>query len=347
VQPAADFLTLTRTANWLRRPTWRDDEPRPCLLPESMALKEVVHVGFSADEAPEPELADAPFLVEFAEQERLDPGRAEIPPDVPLASPRTKPIPGSLGSLGAHLFILFLILFPGITPAETPALVPIQLVLEAPPPPPKAPAPPKPETVKPTGPIASESMGDPNAKEGAAPTSPKEPVAAAPKPAPEPKLIPPPPPPKPIPPREEIAALVPPRINPPPSPLQHRPNPAPRRPPEEERPPAHAGRIPGPAASRDEYLAYLVKLTRQHFDILPLSFLDGRSGETSLMVRIMADGTIARITIAQGSGYPDIDRRVAEMVGAVGRFPPLPQWYQGDAMDLIFKLRFPEGLEER
>ena len=30
----------------------------------------------------------------------------------------------------------------------------------------------------------------------------------------------------------------------------------------------------------------------------------------------------------QSSGYPDIDERVEQMVAAVGRFPPLPQWFQ-------------------
>ena len=73
--------------------------------------------------------------------------------------------------------------------------------------------------------------------------------------------------------------------------------------------------------------------------------LGERRGETSLAVLVIADGTIARISVAQGSGYPDIDHRIEQMVAAVHHFPPLPQWYQGDSMELIFKLKFPEGLE--
>ena len=41
---------------------------------------------------------------------------------------------------------------------------------------------------------------------------------------------------------------------------------------------------------------------------------------------VLGDGTIARITVSQSSGYPDIDARVIQMVAAVGRFPPLPPW---------------------
>jgi len=102
-------------------------------------------------------------------------------------------------------------------------------------------------------------------------------------------------------------------------------------------------RAPGPAATRDEYLAYLVSLTRRHLDLLPTSMVAGRSGETILAVLVLGDGTIARVAVMHGSGYPEIDARVEKMVIAVGRFPPLPQWYQGPSMELSFRLRFPYG----
>ena len=61
----------------------------------------------------------------------------------------------------------------------------------------------------------------------------------------------------------------------------------------------------------------------------------------------MGDGTIARISVARGSGYPDIDTKIEQMVAAVRRFPPLPQWYQGPQIELTFRLRFPEALTVR
>jgi TonB family protein len=106
------------------------------------------------------------------------------------------------------------------------------------------------------------------------------------------------------------------------------------------------GRIPGPAATRDEYLAYLVYLTRKHLNLLPMSVIAGRRGETVIDILVLDNGTLARVGIQQSSGYPDIDRRVEAMIRAVGRFPPLPQWFQGPAMPLEFKLFFPEALED-
>jgi hypothetical protein len=34
------------------------------------------------------------------------------------------------------------------------------------------------------------------------------------------------------------------------------------------------------------------------------------------------------------------------MIAAVGRFPPLPQWFQGPSMPIEFTLRFPGALGE-
>jgi hypothetical protein len=41
-----------------------------------------------------------------------------------------------------------------------------------------------------------------------------------------------------------------------------------------------------------------------------------------------------------------IDQRIEEMIEAVGRFPPLPQWFQGLAMPFEFGFPFPEALRE-
>ena len=61
---------------------------------------------------------------------------------------------------------------------------------------------------------------------------------------------------------------------------------------------------------------------------------------------VLDDGKIALMKVRRSSGYPDIDNRVAEMITAVGRFPPLPQWFQGIAMPFEFGFPFPEALRE-
>jgi len=224
---------------------------------------------------------------------------------------------GIAGSLGLHLLPLLLLLSWTSAPTEVPMPIPVQLVIEAPPPPPPARGAQKPP---PRGPLASEDMGAPEAKRPEPAAAPDEPV----------------PPPEPT--ETQTAMVTPPP--PKPAPVVHRPQPVLRLP-----LPLQPGRVPGPAATRDEYLAYLVALTRRHLDLLPLSMVGARRGETTLTIRVLDDGSVARIAVAQGSGYPDIDERIERMVAAVGRFPPLPQWFQGPAMELRLRLQFPEALE--
>ncbi|MGH7095228.1 MAG: TonB family protein [Stellaceae bacterium] len=348
-----DFLTLTRTAGMPWRPSRRGVDSKPCLLPDSITLA-AERTALPDDHRHEPALAAAPFFVEFAEIDRLDPERGENTPDAPVASAsaQARPIRGPIGSLLVHLLVLALILAPSLTAPDLPKAIPIQLVLEppakpAPKPAPKL-APPAPERIRPAGRLSSDDEGVVSPKAGEAPTQAKK--AAAPKPVPQPKLVPPPPPPKPDAPPDENAMLqlpkIPAPVLTPPAPAKTPPQTAPQRA-VEPRSAGHSARVPGPSATKDQYLAYLVSLTKQHFDQLPMSLIGDRRGETSLLVVVMADGTIARINIEQGSGYPDIDRHVEQMVRAVGRFPPLPQWYQRNSMDLIFKLRFPQAIYTR
>ncbi len=109
---------------------------------------------------------------------------------------------------------------------------------------------------------------------------------------------------------------------------------------------ARPARFPGPAATRDEYLAYLAYLARQHLGLLSRSLIGGRRGETIINVLVLDDGTVAMLSVGQSSGYSDIDARVEDMIRAVGRFPPLPQWFQGPSMQLEFRLEFPEALDD-
>jgi len=266
---------------------------------------------------------------------------------------------GPVGSLLLHLLPLLLLINWQISPPAETEPVTVQLVMEPPPPPkpetkPEPPqSPPKP-VPPPRGRIASEDLGDPEAKEvekpkGDAPASAEKPektdtppVETKPieKPQQTAALMPPPlPPAKPEAPKSDPVPKPPPK----PSPAAHKvpqrveppTDPAPRR-----------GKFPGPAATRDEYLAYMHSLIRQHYNLLPLSTLGNRRGMTVIEFVVLDDGKIALMKVRRSSGYPDIDNRVAEMVGAVGRFPPLPQWFQGIAMPFEFGFPFPEALRE-
>lgn len=260
---------------------------------------------------------------------------------------------GPVGSLVLHLLpLLLLIEWPMAPPAEI-APIPVQLVLE---PPPKAtPAPPQPQP-KPTPPpprgrLASEDLGEPEAKEvdkpkgnppeadqsaktetppaeTKPPENPQQMAAITPPPLPPAKPDVPKPDPKPVPKPTPAAHQVPRRVEDP-------ANLAPRR-----------ARFPGPAATRDDYLAYMHALIRQHYNMLSPAAIGDRRGMTVIEFVVLDDGKIALLKIRRSSGWPDIDHRVAEMVAAVGRFPPLPQWFQGVGMPFEFGFPFPDALNE-
>src|SRR6202040_3163906 len=239
---------------------------------------------------------------------------------------------GPVGSLVLHLLpLLLLINWPISPPAETEPIS-VQLVFE---PPPKATPPvpvpqPKPTPPPPRGRIASEDLGEPEAKEV---DKPKGDPPAAEKPA---KAETPPaetkPPEKP----QQTAALAPPPV-PPAKPDAPKPDlipkPAPKPTPAAHQVPRQVeepgnlaprrGRFPGPAATRDEYLAYMHSLIRQHYNMLSQAMLGDRRGMTVIEFVVLDDGKIALLKIRRSSGYPDMDNRVAEMVAAVGHFPPL------------------------
>jgi TonB family protein len=329
----------------------RDLPPRPDDLLE---LFEIDRRATGAPETArtEPVLAVAPFVAEFQETGRLDPARATAVPERPPQAPRRTALPfGLVGSLGVHLLPLLLLLHWNSAPAEIAAPIAVQLVVEAPPePPPQEEKPPPPaEKPPPPGRLASDDLGEPKAQpadRAADPTgepAPSEMLVAA--------ALPPP---TPMPPPELVSAL--PKPAPPPEPAAV---------PEETRPrplfdapvklaavgrlapnprPAPRAQHPGPAATRDAYLAYCMTLIRDHFGLLGPAFLAGRRGATILNIQVLGDGTIARIAVAQRSPYPDIDERIERAVAAVGRFPPLPQWFQGPRMGLTLHVSYPDGL---
>ena len=107
--------------------------------------------------------------------------------------------------------------------------------------------------------------------------------------------------------------------------------------------PLNAGRNfpPDRPATRDEYLFYF-----KHLNMLTLAMVGGRRGQTVIDIEVLDDGTVATLKVGQSSGYPDIDRQVEAMIHAVGRLPPLPQWFQGPSMQLEFRIKFPEALED-
>jgi protein TonB len=262
---------------------------------------------------------------------------------------------GPIGSLVLHLLpLLLLIGWPMRQPAEI-APIPVQLVIEAPPKATPAPVqpPPKPTQPPPRGRLASEDLGEPEAKEldkpkGDAPSADKSAKT-------EKQPVDTKPPDKP----QQTAAVAPPRLTPAkpdapksepvPKPMP-KPTPAVRPAPRRVEEPGNLAprraRFPGPAATRDEYLAYMHSMIRQHYNLLSLATLGNRHGMTVVEFVVLDDGKIALMKVRRSSGYPDIDNRVVEMIAAVGRFPPLPQWFQGIAMPFEFGFPFPEALRE-
>lgn len=238
-------------------------------------------------------------------------------------------------------------------PAEV-APIPVQLVFQPPPPPPPIPKPapkPRPETRRPPGRLASADMGDTKTKgqdqaKSEEPSPNREPPARL-----ESQFETPP----------KIASINPPLLPLPaeitPQPMDvFAPKPLPKlapavrqavaRVPQRAHLMPRSARFPGPSATRDEYLAYVNSLILRHLGLLSQSLIAGRRGETAILILVLDDGTVARLSVMQSSGYHDIDLRVEEMVRAAGRFPPLPQWIQGPSTGLVFAFPFPGGLEE-
>jgi periplasmic protein TonB len=281
----------------------------------------------------EPTLFSAPRLVS------PDPLRLEAPEGRALVEDRERlRWRGPIGSLVLHLLpLLLLVEWPMAAPPEI-APISVQLVLELPPPepPPQPLAPVLEFKPPPPGRIASDDFGDPTTKETSQETTE----------TPAPKDAPPPPETSQ---EQQTAAIVPPPPPVKPEPPKAQPKPAAQQPPRRPEEPSHSARparYPGPAATRDDYLAYVHSLIRQHYNMLPLAMIGGRRGETRVEFLVLGDGTIAMVRTRQSSGYPDIDSRVELMVAAVRRVPPLPQWFQGAAMALILDLPFPDALRE-
>jgi TonB family protein len=248
-------------------------------------------------------------------------------------------------SLAIHLLPALVIILLPLLVIEPPPPIPVQLVFEEAPPP--APEPQQQQQQQPkweTGRLSSVDTGvvKPNLDLGRSADALQPPSAAEQQQNPaetQTTAVVPPPPmplPKPAPPKEK------------PAPFQI-PKPSGANVPRREETPhetARSARVPGTAAARDDYLAYLVTLTRQHINLLPMSIVGERRGETVISVMVYADGRIGPLSILRGSGYPDIDQRIQAMVAAVGKFPPLPQWYQGEAVQLELTLRFPDALTQ-
>jgi len=332
------------------------DEARsePLLLPnEEAALR------------PRLSLAPAPIANGFLADQREPALPADAPPksgsqpffehEISIPSEERRRPFGPIGSLILHLLPLLLLLdWPMRPPAEV-MPIPVQLVFQPPPPPPPAPKPkPKPETRPPPGRIASENMGETQSKgqdqaKSDEPAAKKDPATNMESPLEAPQQTAFLSPPLPSPPKLDLPKPPEPREVAAPKPLR-KPSLAARQPirpvPQRAHLNARPARYPGPAASRDEYLAYLAYLARQHIGMLSHSLVGGRRGETIINVLVLDDGTVAMLSIGLSSGYPDIDERIEQMIRAVGRFPPLPQWYQEPSMRLEFRLQFPEALED-
>jgi TonB family protein len=335
----------------LEEPSADDGRLEPLFAPAP------IMIGF--EEPGQPVLDNEPLVdgTTRFQPELLDVDNAQEEPEEPFP----EPLPISRLAVGGAVLVYALVFLTLLVWPETPMglsePIPVQLVIETPQPQQQAqaqaqqqPPPPTPQeqirrssddsgSVTPT-PKPEESK----AAESAPPPLPeKSPTEQAPPPKPLPAFqqqeaaaIPPPPPPKPTPPPPKAVVHV---AAKPATPL------SPRQPEEISHAPARRAAYEGPPATRDEYLATLVRLTKQHINLLTPA-LGERRGETRVGVRVLGDGTIANVAVVESSGYPDIDDRIEKMVLAVGRFPPLPQWFQGSEMQLELRLRFPEALRD-
>jgi TonB family protein len=320
-------------------------------LSETFDTFEAVIGDFAAaDSAPvddnrtEPSLASEPLFIEFGDPVRLDPERAGLVWELVPPAGRTIRLRSPFVSLAFHLLPVVAIITAQIAAATPPTQIPVQLVFEQPPPPPEA-APqskqPEPEPPPPPGRIASEDMGVVKPPDLGATTGSTPPAAGEQQPTPSETptaattASPPLPRPKPAPPKPNQAAIqLPKPSGVPPAPRQATPQEA-----------SHSARFAGPTATRDEYFAHLVTLTQQHVDLLPRALAHELHGETALSIQVQDDGTVLRIAIVQSCGVPELDQRVVMMVKAVGRFPPLPQWFQGNVMDMDFRVSFPMAVQ--
>jgi TonB family protein len=303
----------------------------------------------SPDGRPEPRFGAVPLQVELDEARRMEVARTPAQPSAPSQfSGRTLPF-GMLGALAVHLSPLLLLLSWTTAPAEIDQPIPIELVLEQPPPPPPEPKPEqkaeKPAPPPPLGRLASVDMGEP-VKEPQPPASSPE---QQPSEAAETQVAaarPPPPPdlvsalPKPVSPPEPLSTEPP--LPEPAPPRKPAPKPVVATPHPPKPQPARPMVVPGPAASRDEYLAYITSLINRQSHLLAPSVLGGRRGVAVISIMVLGDGTIARLRVKHSSGYPDIDARIEQMVAAVRRFPPLPQWIQAPSVMLDYHRVFPD-----
>jgi TonB family protein len=318
-----------------------DDEDRYEAIDITVDRRRVV----ADEELAEPTLAAATFFIEFDEPDRLDPERLGLIWELVPAAVRSIELRSPLVSLAIHLLPAVVIILLPLLVIEPPPPIPVQLVFEEPPPPPESQQQQSQQQPKwETGRLSSVDTGvvKPNLDLGRSADALQPPSAAEQQQNPaetQTTTVVPPPPmplPKPAPPKEKLAPF-------------QMPKPSGANVPRREETPhetAHSARFPGSAATRDDYLAYLVTLTRQHINLLPMSVVGDRRGETVISVMVYDDGRIGPLSILRSSGYPDIDQRIQAMVAAVGKFPPLPQWYQGNAVQLELTLRFPDALTQ-
>lgn len=268
------------------------------------------------DPEPIPPKLEAPLLIGFDNPQESGLNRAIDFGEVPLESCGNAASSAMAASLVLHILFLTLLLNWSWVAGEPAIAVPVQLIIE------ESPLLPGPE-LAPDAPkrLATGSGGENLAAPKERADSPV-PVTAPATPVPMPVAVP-----KPAAPLTNVVA-----------------KPAARR---QEAIRRHVAGEGAPAATRDEYFTQLVKLTRRHLDLLPMSVVGDRRGETIVKLLVHADGTITRIAVAQGSGYRDIDARILRIVAAVHRFPPLPQGFGSRGLALQLRFRFPDALLER
>ena len=238
-------------------------------------------------------------------------------------------------SLALH--VLALLSFPSLpslsmrpAPPEPPLearLTPLQPAEPPKPPPPPAPVPtpvePKPIEPKPT----EQKAVEPKRRAPARPAQEEPPPAAEPAPLPAPAPAPAPAP---------VAAPPPPRAQPSVSAARPPAPPAPR-----------AAARPDAASLAARYRSAIMLQAARYKRYPRFARDNGWEGRVEVRLAIGADGAVASIGAAGGSGYAILDRQALEMVRSAQRATTIPEGLRGKPFSVdipvIFSLRDAEG----
>jgi TonB family protein len=90
------------------------------------------------------------------------------------------------------------------------------------------------------------------------------------------------------------------------------------------------------------YMAQILAAVKRNWaNVMPESVLRlGRRGKTSIQIRIVRSGGVAKLVISSSAGSDPLDRAAVAGISASNPFPPLPAEFKGDHIDLQFNFAY-------